>query len=408
MSTSGPQPGGAGPRPDSPFNAATMGLIVAIGILAFVAMLVLGAYAPDLRSGRNGGSHALSNAATGFSGLVRLAEATGRQPSIVRNLAEIDDNDALLVATPDNGADDLSELLRRHNGKPLLLVMPKWATVADPGHGGWVKAVGLRPASDPERLLAPGHPLRVERHRGAGRPLRNVAANAPAAMQFVAPGALQTMAGAGLKPIVTDPDGRIVVAEMENSRVYILSDPDLIDNRALADIGQARAALALLDYLNGDGADYLLFDVTMNGLGRSKSPLKLAFDPPFLGTTLTLAAAILLAGLHGLFGFGAPRRPQRALAFGKAALVDNAAALVRKARRQAALGARYAELIRARAAAAFGVPARLQGPAVDTYLDGLGGGSFSDLAAAAADAKDPEGLLAAAQALHDWQEERRR
>ena len=52
-------------------------LITSIGVFAFIAMLVLGAYAPDLRSGRNGGAHALSNAASGFSGLVRLAEATG-------------------------------------------------------------------------------------------------------------------------------------------------------------------------------------------------------------------------------------------------------------------------------------------------------------------------------------------
>ena len=52
---------------DSAFNARTMLLITAIGVLAFIAMLLLGAYAPDLRSGRNGGSHALSKAATGFS-----------------------------------------------------------------------------------------------------------------------------------------------------------------------------------------------------------------------------------------------------------------------------------------------------------------------------------------------------
>ena len=104
--------------------------------------------------------------------------------------------------------------------------------------------------------------------------------------------------------------------------------------------------------------------------------------------------------------FGAPRRPQRALAFGKAALVDNAAALVRKARRQAALGARYAELIRARAAAAFGAPAKLQGEALDAYLDGLGGKPFSALAAAAREADDPHELLGAAQALHDWQREK--
>jgi hypothetical protein len=390
------------------FNVKTIGLIVGVGILAFVGMLVLGAYAPDLRSGRNGGSHALSNAATGFSGLVRLAEATGRHPSIVRNLADVDDDESLLVATPDNGLDDLSELLQRHRGKPILLVMPKWATLQDPGHTGWVKAVGLRPAVDPGRLLAPQHPLKVDRVRSGGVALRTVVAEAPKEMQFTAPGALQTMSGPGLVPIVTDPGGRIVIAQMEDSRVYILSDPDLIDNRGLADIRQAGAALALLDYLNATGAPDVLFDVTMNGLGRSKSPLKLAFDPPFLATTLTLAAALLLAGLHGLVRFGAARRPQRALAFGKAALVDNTAALFRKAGRQAALGARYAELIRQRAAAAFGVPARLQGEAIDAYLDGLGGRPFSKLAGAAAEAGDRDSLLSAARALNDWQEGIRR
>jgi hypothetical protein len=88
-------------------------------------------------------------------------------------------------------------------------------------------------------------------------------------------------------------------------------------------------------------------------------------------------------------------------------LVDNTAALFRKAGRQAALGARYAELIRQSAAAAFAVPARLQGEAVDAYLDGLGGQPFSGLAAAAAEAGDRDRLLSAARALHDWQEGRR-
>jgi len=72
------------PAGESAFNRGTMLVVTAIGILAFLSMLVLGAYAPDLRSGRNGGAHALSNASTGFSGLVRLAEATGRKPVIVR------------------------------------------------------------------------------------------------------------------------------------------------------------------------------------------------------------------------------------------------------------------------------------------------------------------------------------
>ena len=52
---------------DGAFKPATVILMILVGMLAFAATLVLGAYAPDLRSGRNGGSHALSNGATGFT-----------------------------------------------------------------------------------------------------------------------------------------------------------------------------------------------------------------------------------------------------------------------------------------------------------------------------------------------------
>jgi len=396
-----------GRRNQGAFNPATAGLMVAVGILAFVAMLLLGAYAPDLRSGRNGGSHALSNAATGFSGLIRLAEATGRQPRIVRDLHDLQDEE-LAVVTPESGGQDLSEILAVRRGKPTLFVMPKWTTMADPAHGGWVKAVSLRHPFDPERLLAPAHPLSVERHRSAGTPLKTVPGDAPAALRFTAPGALQTMAGKDVKPLITDPEGRVVLGEVGGGHVYVLADPDLLANKGMADVHNAAAALALLDYLNAPGAKTVLFDVTLNGLGRSKSPLKLAFDPPFLATTLALAAAVLLAGWQGAIRFGRPRRPVRALAFGKAALVDNAAALVRKARRQAALGARYAELIRERAAAAFAAPPKLQGDALDSYLDGLGGRRpFTALAEAAASAERSDDLLGAAQALHDWQREKR-
>ena len=64
------------------FRPRTVALILAIGLVGFLGMLVLGAFAPDMRSGRNGGAHALSNAAVGFSGIVRLAAATGREPQL--------------------------------------------------------------------------------------------------------------------------------------------------------------------------------------------------------------------------------------------------------------------------------------------------------------------------------------
>jgi hypothetical protein len=162
----------------------------------------------------------------------------------------------------------------------------------------------------------------------------------------------------------------------------------------------------MLDFLNTTDAGAVLFDVTVNGLGRSPSPLRLAFDPPFLAATLAIAATLLLAGWQALFRFGAPHRPERAIAFGKAALIDNAAALVRKAGREARLGARYAMLIADRAASALGVSERLRDEALDAYLDTIGTGeSFTTLAQRAANARTREELRAAAAALHKWQEE---
>jgi hypothetical protein len=394
-------------RAEGMFRPATIVLIVAIGILAFAGMLVLGAYAPDLRSGRNGGSHALSNAATGFSGLVQLARATGRNPRILRNESFLDTED-LVVLTPENGSTDMGEVLATRSTKPTLVVLPKWNTVPDPRRTGWVRSQGLRPVWDPQRVLAPAHALRVHRHRSGGTALRTIPGHAPRELSFVAPGPLQTVGGPGLKPIVTDGAGRAVLVQLGDRPLYLLADPDLLSNRGMADRRQAAAALAMLDFLNSTDAGSVTFDVTLNGLGQTRSPLRLMFDPPFLAVTLALAAALLLAGLQAISRFGPPRRPERAIAFGKAALIDNAAALVRQARREAGLGGRYAEMIRDKAVTVFGVPARLRDNAVTEYLDKLDGrASFSALASAAAEARSREELLAAAQALHRWQGEKK-
>lgn len=397
----------SGGRAESAFRPATILLVVATGILAFVAMLVLGAYAPNLSSGRNGGTHGLSNAATGFAGIVRLARETGRGALIVRNEQMLDTED-LVVLTPETGSTPMGDILGRRTARPTLVVMPKWNTTADPARSGWVRARGLRPGWDPERTLAPDYPLRVERRRSGGKPLRTVAATAPAEMRFTAPGVLQTASGPGIKPILTDEAGRPVLVQFGDRPLYLLADPDLMSNRGIADLRQARAALAMLDFLNSTGAKSVLFDVTLNGLGQTRSPLRLVFDPPFLAVTLAIAAAMLLAGLQAIARFGAPRRPERAIAFGKAALIDNTASLVRQARREAALGGRYAEVIREKAVTVFGVPAKLRDHAINDYLDKLDGrGRFSALASAAAEARGRDELLAAAQALHQWQWEKK-
>lgn len=396
---------GSGEATEGAFSARTMLLVTAIGVLAFIAMLVLGAYAPDLRSGKNGGTHALSNGATGFSGLVRLAEATGRNPVIVRSKDQLKSEDLTLI-TPDHGWTDLSEVLDQRGARVTLVVLPKWDTAAYREKPGWVRVSGPLPGPDPARTLAPGIPFGITREKTKGEPLRTVAAGAPAELRFLAPRMLQTLSSKRVEPLIVNARGAIVLGKIRDSQMYVLADPDLINNHGMGDERQARAALALLDFLNSTDAKSVQFDVIANGLGRSRSPLKLAFDPPFLAVTLTIFAAMLLAAWQALVRFGPVRRRERAIAFGKAALVDNSAALIRKAGRESRLGSRYVEVIRERAVSLFRLPPALDRQSLDAQLEKLNPNrSFAQAAAAAAGAQSREDLLGAAQSLNSWLEE---
>ena len=387
------------------FNPGSMLLVVAVGALAFIATLLLGAYAPDLRSGRNGGTHALSNAATGFSGLVRLAAATGRDPIVIRAQDQLN-REELAVITPDHGWINLGDILQWRGARATLLVLPKWDTAPDKEKPGWVRVAGLLPAQDPAQTLAPAVPLLVSREHGDRHELKVVPFGAPSDLRFIAPAVLQTISGKRIEPIITDSGGRIVLAKVKGSQTYILADPDLINNHGMGDERQAKAALALLDYLNSTGSKSVLFDVTANGLGRSRSPLKLAFDPPFLAVTLTIFAAMLLAAWQALVRFGPIRRRERAIAFGKAALVDNSAALIRKAGRETSFGGRYVEVICERATNLFRLPANLDAEELGERMEGLNPRrSFASAAERARSARSRDELVRAAQSLNQWLEE---
>ncbi len=387
-----------------PFDSRSILMVIAVGVLAFLATLVLGAYAPDLRSGRNGGAHALSNAATGFSGIVSLARATGRNPIIVRSEDQLGSED-LVVITPDHGWINIGNIVEKRGPRATLLVLPKWDTAPDPEQSGWVRVSGLLPALDPARMLYPVTTLGIARERGNGTQLKAVPFGAPPELRLPAPAVLQTMTSNALEPIITDPAGRIVLGKLKDQQLYVLADPDLLNNHGMADERRARDALALLDYVNSTGATSILFDVTANGLGRSRSPLKLAFDPPFLAVTLTILAAMLLAGWQALARFGPVRRAERAVAFGKAALVDNCAALIRKAGRETHLGGRYVKVICDRAASLFRLPP--SDPAtLFVRLEALNHErSLADAAEQARTARSRAELVSAARSLNYWLKE---
>jgi hypothetical protein len=394
-------------RDSGPFSARTIAALVAAGIVAFAAFVVLAAYAGDFRTGRDGRGHALSVSGIGFAGLVELIGYAGGTATIVRSERGLDRED-LLVAIVEESTDAarIKALIDSRGAKATLIVLPKWLVMADQSHPGWVKRIALLPGAMVASRLSSLAPMKLIRTRGSGRTatglglLENISPPVPAIAQG--------LEGKGFTPLLAAPNGGALLGRYGDRPIYILADPDLMNDLGLKDPGTARAALATLDTLNATGARTIAFDVTLNGLGASPSPLKLMFEPPFLALTLALFAAALLAGLHGAFRFGPERREARAIAYGKSALVENSAALIRMARREHRVGPAYADLVRDLAARDSAAPPRLEEAALDSYLDRISPASgpvFTALAARIRAAGDSAELLAAARALFLWKKD---
>ena len=387
------------------FDPRMIAALVTAGLVAFGLFMVLTAYAGDLRSNRDGRAHALSGSANGFKGIVRLIGLSGGKAQLVRSPADLGGEELLVVAAePNTSPESLDALLRRRAGKATLIVLPKWAVAPDPRHPGWVKRTGTLPASTAQNILGNGKHLSVARSRASA-----VAAGREFLREYRAPlpELVQTISGDGITPLVTD-GSKAVLARLDAGAHYVLSDPDLLNNLAMSDRTRAAAALALLDELNTTGATRVSFDLTLNGLGRQPNALKLAFEPPFLPLTLALTLAALLAGLHGAFRFGPAAQEQRAIAFGKGALVENSAGLLKLAQREQSAGGAYADLIREGAAWDSGAHLALQDAELDAYLDRLSAPDqprLSDLVQQARLAEDRFDLLAAARALFQWKKD---
>lgn len=389
------------------FNPRLVAAVIAAGIVAFGLFMVLTAYAGDLRSQRSERANALSGSAIGFKAIVRLIELGGGAAPLVRSPDELH-GDELLVLTlePNVSAEAVEDLLERREAKPTLIVLPKWQTLPDRQRRDWVRRAGTIPPQLLAGLLGEDRRLRVATIAAGARIARGE--DFLSGFSAPVPETVQTISGDGLEPLLSAAEGRTILARLGEAPHYVLSDPDLLNNQALDDPASARAALALLAELSTTDARAVRFDLTLNGFARSPSALKLAFEAPFLPLTLALALAALLAGLHGAFRFGPAAQEHRAIAFGKSALVENSATLLKLADREQSAGAGYAELIREAAAHDSGAHLALRDAELDAYLDRLSPPDrppFSALVRDARCAEDRFDLVAAARALFQWKKD---
>lgn len=390
----------------NPFRPAlVIGLIVA-GLVSFAAFAMLLAWGGQA-GGRSGGrGTALSVAAIGFKGIVDLTDGY-HNTGLIRDSAELGTPDLVVFALePQMERADVERLFNQRFEAPTVLILPKWDVTRDPDRRGWVRSLGPVLGGAGERLLGEGVDVEILSPRESRGRSRGYGILAGISAPLPAPA--QTIEGDGLEPLLTTPDGDMLVARYGDQPLYIVADPDLLNNHGIADRERARAAVQMLAAMQPDDGVGIFFDLTANGYGGGRSLLKSMLESPFLAMTLALIAAAFLAGLHGAVRFGPARPPGRAIPFGKAALVENSAGLVRLAHREVRLGGGYAEVVRDDAARAGAAPPNLHDEALEAYLDRFtrpGEPPFSQLANTLRSARDRHELMSAARALFRWKKD---
>jgi len=391
----------------SPLVALAM---VSVGALSLLFYLVFAAYAPDLSGDYDSRGNALSRSAVGFAALSTFLRDQDIPVLMSRGLGEEEMAKAsLIILTPgvENSGKETLEVTSR---EPKLIILPKWLALSDPLHPGWVQNGGLLPpAAIAMRLLD-----------SLSKSSRLAAAQGSAPERLhngfdgseLATGAIQswqTISGSDWTGYITDAQNRSVVARLTGTRVYVLSDPDLMNTHGLKDVATARAAAAIVQSLRmGQGP--VIFDLTLSGYRRSPNLLRLVFEPPLLGATLCALFAALLMGIHAATRFGAPLASGRVLALGKQALADNSAALIAMTRREHRIAPRYAAAIRRRVARIVGAPADARDEDLNAALEEMrrrneAAQPLADLMAEASRAADESDAVRVARKLHRWRRE---
>ena len=423
--------------------------MIAAGFVSFIILLAwMGTGTPQ---GNNGGAHGLGKGISGYAGLVAMLNADGHRIEFNRMPNQLGGPE-LRILTPLTET-DAKELARQlHNRRraigPTILIMPKWVTMPlqnDPRAAqnktwlrmfgppraptGWTTILGAQ-APDWKGVLD-----KIE--------VQLSEAKAPAArgwhsgdgMSGALPNDHVVLSGTGtddddhpLIPLVRTGDGRILAGYFPDNGAYpaldalagveptgtdtttqplvIVFEPDLLNNRGMADRATGLLARRLVLATAGNARRRIVFDVSLAGLGASKNLLTLAFTPPFLAATICLVLAMAGSIWRGFARFGPARGGAPADRVGRAALVEGGAALLLRARRYHLIATPYATATRERLIIALGLPRRRPTGETDAAIERIqravapGTMPFGEAAARLGGAHAPGAIALHAAELH--------
>jgi hypothetical protein len=184
---------------------------------------------------------------------------------------------------------------------------------------------------------------------------------------------VQLIGNSKMTALISSPDG-ILLGEIRegNRRIWVLADPDIIENHGIGAADNATLAVDIVDQLRGNDGP-IVIDETIHGFrGSGTSPLALSTAFPFSLLGIHALAAVVLLLWATIGRFGAPARMKPVFAADKRALIANTAALIDQGGHHAAMLRRYGQVNVQEAARALRAPRGLSEAALIAWLDRAG------------------------------------
>jgi hypothetical protein len=315
----------------------------------------------------------------------------------------------LLVMAEPTGSLSKDDIVRLGRESNVLLILPKrWAS-SDRARTGWIGSTSPMSeewVSEIVRLVDAGSSVT----RGA--PPQTWDRNDIGVDPSFDDGA-QLIKSETLTPIIGNATGMLIGEKLDGSRrIWILSDPDVIENHGLAKGRNAAFALALINSMRDDEGR-LVFDETIHGMVNVvDSPFKKLFQFPYLIVLLLALSGTALLMWATTSRFGKPSQAPPAFDLGKSRLITNTASLLDRAGHHAFVMRRYVRETLRDAGRLFHAPRQLDDNQLAAWLDKIGASrgletKSADILARSGDSASLSlaELFRAARDIHKWKEE---
>jgi hypothetical protein len=340
--------------------AAAWAAAVIVLVIATIALAIFGP-----TSTYTAGASAFSRSAIGYAGIADVMRQLGARVVKSRrdSVGQLDPAGVLVLAEPPltGSAPQMSRLMNAHT---VLLVLPKWNGKESRSRRGWIDSAELLPPFFARTAAQVGN-IDVVRVPRVTAWSRNEVGRAPVISQ----GGVQLIKSNRLRPVIGNDSG-MLVGELRTGarRLWVLADPDPLQNHGLADPDNAVFAVALINALRGADGN-VVFDEVIHGFeDKGGSPMRLLFEFPFVLATVQGVIAVALLLWATMRRFGAPVSPPVELPSGKLSLIEATSNLLDFARHRPIIIQRYVHAIVQDVARQLHAPAGLSGSALVEWL----------------------------------------